>query len=194
MSKITKSFLLVVILIMGTTIAYQVFADVTAELSPISDGFYTAWTPSPAPTHFVNVDEASCNGVTDYNFTHIVGARDSYGVDLTTATSTIPDGSTITRIDISGCAAVNSATSTGDSFFSFFYRFNGTDSSDSGNYHVPSTFQTIPSGAWKGLSHIKTASSTFEIGAVLNSGSGPGIRLSRIFTVIEYCPPDQECP
>src|SRR5689334_12259935 len=80
--------------------ASQAFAAITGTLLPVSDGHYAQWTPSTGTSHFANVDETPCN-TTDFNSTTVVRNRDSYGVSV----SSIPDGATITQIDIKPCAS-----------------------------------------------------------------------------------------
>src|SRR4051812_25134137 len=76
------------------------FAASVGPLVPTSDGNYSQWTPSTGTSHFANVDDTVCNGGSDYNSTTGVGNRDSYGVSL----SSVPDGATITQIDVKPCA------------------------------------------------------------------------------------------
>src|SRR3989344_2329212 len=161
--------------------SFFVFADFTGNLLPVSDGSYLQWTPKSGVIHYTNVDESVCNGVTDYNYTMTTGSRDSYHVDI----SSIPTGSTITQIDIMPCASQNSM----GGFFTkmdVFYRFNGANSIDAGNYSLtgitPSSLATTTFG---NLSLQKNATGQLEIGVVLTSGN-KGIRLSRIATRIYH--------
>src|SRR5260221_7255137 len=78
-----------------------VLADQTSSLLPQNDGTYTQWNPKSGTTHFTQVDEATCNGQANYVHTTTVGNRDSYGISL----ASIPDGSTITQLDITPCAS-----------------------------------------------------------------------------------------
>jgi hypothetical protein len=157
-------------------------ALVTSSLLPSSVGTYNAWTPSTGSTHYTLVDESSCNGVTDYVRTTVTGSRDSFGVSL----SSIPDGSTITAVAITPCASKNK--SSGASTMNLFYRVNGSNSADAGSYSLSGTTPTsLTTTNFSGLSVIKNASTTFEVGAVYTSGTG-GARLSNIQTVITYTP------
>jgi hypothetical protein len=164
-------------------VAYQVSASVSSVIVPISDGNYTQWTPSVGTSHFANVDDSSCNGTTDYNSTTAVGNRDSYGVSL----SSIPNGATITQIDIKPCASrVNSGGT--NPIMNVFYRENGSDSADSGSYSLTGTTPTdLATTSFSGLSTVKSSATTLEIGAVLTSGT-KGARLSRIATQITFTP------
>ncbi len=164
-------------------LAQFVFANVTGSLLPSSDGAYLQWTPNTGTTHYTMVDESSCNGATDYNSTNTVGNRDSYGVSL----ASVPNGSTITAIEITPCASRNkngghSAT------MNVFYRYSGVDSSDAGNYSLTGTTPTqLAATTFSGLSLVKGPASTLQIGAVLSAGT-KGARLSRIAVVVTYMP------
>src|SRR5438552_1659560 len=100
LSCITKTGVAVAACVLSLLSSQPVMASSTGGLLPISDGNYTQWSPSPAGSHFANVDDTSCNGTTDYNSTTGVGNRDSYGINLTS----VPNGATITQIDIKSCA------------------------------------------------------------------------------------------
>lgn len=180
MKKFTITFTIsggVLLLVAGVVLAVT-----TSELVPSSDGFYRQWTPKSGTSHVAMVDEAVCNGQTDFNDTNTIGERDSYGVTI--ASSTIPDGATITRIDIIPCASAKrmSASSTLD----VFYRFNGVNGPDAGHYHVTTSVpQTLATTTFSNLNLYKTSTSTLEIGIKLVAGNDGG-RLSRIGTVITY--------
>ena len=165
-------------------LAQLAFADVSGTLLPLSDGAYLQWTPSTGTTHYVLVDESSCNGTTDYNSTNGVGNRDAYGLSL----ASIPNGSTITAIEITPCASNNKQGGGTASTLNVFYRFNGTDSADAGSYALTGTTPVqLAATTFSGLSFVKGASSALQIGAVLSAG-GKGARLSRIAAVITYTP------
>ena len=162
-------------------LAVVVYASTTVDILPTSDGTYTQWTTSTGSSHFALVDESSCNGTTDYNFTTTVGGRDSYGVSL----SAVPNGAQITQISITPCASRNS-NGGGSSTMNVFYRLDGVDSSDAGAYSLTGTTPTqLSATSFSGLSKIKTSSTALQSGAIFSSGT-KGARLSRIATVITY--------
>jgi hypothetical protein len=99
---------------------------------PKADGTYAQWTPSTGTAHWSLVDEAACNGTTDYVSVTTTGNRDSYVI----STSSIPSGAVVTQIAIKPCASRNSAGG-GSSQLDVFYRFNGANSADAGAYAVP---------------------------------------------------------
>ncbi len=153
----------------------------TGNTMPTSDGFYTQWTPSTGTSHFALVDETPCNGTTDYNSTTVVGNRDSYGVSL----ASVPDGATITRIDIKPCASRVSSGGT-NPVMNVFYRSNGFNSANAGSYSLTGTTPTeLATSSYSSLALIKSSTSTLEVGAVLTS-STKGARLSRIVTTLTY--------
>jgi hypothetical protein len=156
----------------------------SSVLLPKSDGNYLQFTPSATgSTHFTMVNESLCNGVTNYNTATTVGFRDSYGISVTS----IGDGALISQIGVVPCASFN--TGGGSATTSVFYRWNGVDSADSGNYALSGTTpkQLTPTTTFPSLNLFKTSTSTFEIGAVLSAQTGThGMRLSRIATVLTY--------
>lgn len=165
-------------------LAQLVFANSTASLLPSSDGAYVQWTPKTGTTHYTLVDESTCNGTTDYNSTNTVGNRDSYGVSL----ASVPNGSTITAIEITPCASRNKSTGGGSATMNVFYRFSGVDSADAGSYALTGTNPTqLAATTFSGLSLVKGTASTLQIGAVLSDGT-KGARLSRIAVVVTYIP------
>jgi hypothetical protein len=146
---------------------------------PTSVGNYSQWATFGSSTHFANVDETPCNGATDCNSTTVTGNRDSYGVSLTS----VPNGSTITQIDIKPCAS-HDQSGTGSVQLDVFYRKDGVNSADSGGYTFGNS-QTPTEQAttsFSGLSIVKSATTTLEVGAVLTSGT-KGLRVSRIVKV-----------
>ncbi len=158
-------------------------AATTATLLPVSDGNYAQWTPKAGVTHYTQVDETTCNGTTDYVSETTVGERDSYGISL----SSIPDGSTITNIQITPCASRNS-NGGGSSTMNVFYRYNGSNSADAGAYAVTGTTPVALSATnFASLAFVKGSTSTLEIGSVYSAGT-KGVRLSRMATVVTYTP------
>ena len=161
-----------------------VFAATSGTLLPRGDGNFTQWTPSTGTTHNTLVDDSSCNGTTDYNSTTVVGNRDSYIV----STSSIPNGATITQIDIKPCASRN-GTGNGTSVMNVFYRFANINSSDSGAYSFTSgnTPGEQATTTFSGLSLLQTGTTALEVGAIYSSGT-KGLRLSRIAAFVTYTP------
>lgn len=164
-------------LLTSISIAY---ASVTASILPTAAGTYSAWTPSTGATHYTLVDETTCNGTTDYVSATAAGVRDSFTVSV----ASIPNGAMITGISITPCAS-KSATS-GTASMSLFYRLNGVNSVDGSAYTLSGkTPVTLTPTSYTGLSTIKNASTTLEVGAIRVSGT-TGARLSRMATVITY--------
>lgn len=155
-------------------------ASTTAALYPQSDGTYTQWTTSSGSAHFSLVDEASCNGNTDYVRETTVGERDSYNINI----SSIPNNATISQISITPCAYRDSAGGT-NPVFGVFYRLNGANSGTGGYTLTSTTPATLGTTNYAGLSTIKTAGTTLQIGGLLSSGAA-GARLSNISVVVTY--------
>lgn len=186
-----KNFLISggIVAVAATLMASFVLADVSGSLLPSSDGSYSQWTPKSGSTHYTMVDESSCNGTTDYNYTATVGSRDSYGVSL----GSVPNGSTITAIEITPCASRNSSGG-GSATMNVYYRYSGVDSSDAGNYALSGTTPVnLTSTVFSGLSLAKDSGSTLQAGAVLSAGT-KGARLSRIAVKVTYTPPTPVAP
>jgi hypothetical protein len=165
-------------------IVFPASADQTAALLPISAGNYQQWSPKDGSNHVTMVDESVCNGTSDFNRETTLTERDSYGVSL----SSIPNGATITQINITPCASRNN-TGTGTSTLDVFYRLNGVDSADGGAYALPTgiTPAVLSTTSFTGLSTNKSSSTTLEIGVQYDSGN-KGTRLSQITTIITYTP------
>lgn len=184
--QLRKGFMVgaTVSLALGILLTQLAFANTTGISTPFTDGTYLQWTPSTGTTHYTLVDESACNGTTDYNVTTTVGNRDSYGVII----GSIPNGATISKIDIKPCASRNNNGGGGSATMNVFYRFNGTDGADAGNYALTGTTPVeLATTSFTGLSLVRGPSSALEIGAVLSAGT-KGARLSRIATQITYNP------
>jgi len=181
MNKFLTFLLLITLFFTLTT--QTIFANQTNTLLPFSDGFYSQWDPKTGTSHFAMVDETICNGTTDFNKTTIIGERDSYGINL----SSVPNGATITQIAITPCAS-KALSGGANTTMNVFYRFNGSNSADAGNYSLTGTTPVLLSSTSFGsLSNVKGAASTLELGALL-SGGAKGVRLSQISTILTYTP------
>ncbi len=175
--KLLLGTLFVVTLALGVGIAQ---ASGALALLPSGVGNYNQFSTVGSATHYQNVDESTCNGLTDYNQTTTVGNRDSYAITL----SDVPDGAVITAIAIKPCA---SRVTTGGSnpVANVFYRWGGANSADQGSYSLTGTTPTDLATTTYNVSLSKSSTSTLEIGAVLTS-STKGIRLSRLAANITY--------
>lgn len=124
--KISSAFLIVMLAVMALP-ARPVYAATTGEVVPTANGFYTAWTNG-----FAEVDEtiaaASCAGG-DYIFSNTNNQRETVVISL----ATIPNGSTITSIDV---LTADRGDSAAGGTYRTFVRFNGTDSADSAAAHA----------------------------------------------------------
>ncbi len=182
--KTTSSVALLVASLLLVLITFTAYGAVTGTVLPTSDGTYTSWTPKAGVTHYTQVDESTCNGTTDYVSETTVGERDSFGVSL----AGVPNGATITNIQLTPCASRNSGGGGGSATLNVFYRFNGVDSADQGGYALTGTTPGALSATnFSSLALVKSATSTLEVGAVYSAGT-KGARLSRLATVITYTP------
>lgn len=167
-----------------TVQAGAALAATTAALLPVGEGAGLAWVPSTGTVHYTLVDETTCNGVTDYVSETTVGDRDAYQVSV----ASVPTSATITGIALTPCASRNT-TGGGSSVMNVFYVLNGAASADAGAYSLPTGTTPVALSAtnFTGLSTVKNASTTLEVGVVYSSGTR-GLRLSRMATVITYTP------
>jgi hypothetical protein len=159
------------------------FADSTAELFPSSDGAYEEWARTPAnSTHYTAVDESVCNGRTDFIRTSGVGNRESFNINLTS----VPDNALVTSIAIVPCASRKSGKSGGSSALDLFYLWDGSQSTDKGNYNlIGNTPIDLATTTFSSLTFTKNVSSTLEVGVVFSAGNR-GARVSRLATVLTY--------
>ncbi len=171
-----------IVAIGGALFATQsLFAAVTNVLAPDGEGYSLQWTPSVGTTHYTLVDEAVCNGTTDYVRTSTTGQRDAFTVSL----AGVPDGATLTAVEIKPCASRNSGGG-GSSVMNVFYRLNGVNSSDAGAYGVTGTTPAdLATTTITIASTTKQSGSTLQVGAVYSSGTR-GVRLSRITARVTY--------
>ncbi len=177
-----QKFVVMGILAVGFLLMHtSALAATTAVLLPSADGANNDWTPKAGATHYTMVDEAACNGTSDYVSETSVGGRDSFSVSL----ASVPTNAVITDITLVPCASRNNSGG-GSSTMSVFYRWNGTASADFGAYNLTGTTPTaLASTTISGLSLVNATASTLEVGAVYVSGT-KGARLSRLATVITY--------
>lgn len=166
----------------GLVVAFSALADITGYLFPVQDGYYKQWVPKSGTTHYTQVDETVCNGMTDYVYTTTIGAKDSFAVNI----SSVPNGSIINSIDIIPCASQHRWAGNKASFMNVFYRYNGVNGNDLGNYALYGNIpQVVATTTFSNLNLVKTSTSTLEIGSVLTSGAN-GVRLGNIKTYLTY--------
>ncbi|PIR89081.1 MAG: hypothetical protein COU07_03250 [Candidatus Harrisonbacteria bacterium CG10_big_fil_rev_8_21_14_0_10_40_38] len=184
---LSKKAILLIAIFLTTSIFVGSIVFAAAQRVPTSDGSYQDWTTSNGSgTHYTQVDETPCNGVSDYNFATSTGDRDSYGISLNHVFGT----ATITSITIYPCAAKNIGNATTIPEMDVFYRFNGVDGPNAGNYIFTGTSTTpvdLATTTFSGLSLLQTSTSTLEVGVVLSdSASSTGVRVSRIGVEVNY--------
>ena len=167
-------------------VALPVSADTTGILLPWGDGFYRQWTPRYGNIQYQQVMETySCDGTKTYDSTTTLNSRDSFRLG---ATYYVPNGSQITKIDITPCAS-KSSNGTANSEMKVFYRIDGVDSADSTAYVLKGTMPSdLPTYSFSGLNISKGSTTNLEVGVVYSGGT-KGARLSRISAVVTYIPP-----
>ena len=188
-------FLFLCFFVFMFSFAVVAFADTTAVLRPTADGgedsaswTNTAGTACNAANCSLEVKESSgtsctnSDGDTSYVQSNVNSARQTFTVGL----STIPDNSTITQIDITGCAK-KSTTGAANSFQTRRC-VDGTCTSSGTNLTTGNAYAESTQ-SHTGLSITKAAATTIEIGAEVTGSVTNNVRLSQISAVITYTPP-----
>lgn len=159
--------------------ATAAYAASSGLLMPTGDGAYKQWTPKSGTTHYTMVDDRPCNGNTDWVKSNATGRRDSYSVNL----SSVPNNSTITDILISPCASNDLSFGT-NANIQVFFRWNGVNT-DTCTYNLSGTTPVQKGNCDTGVSLLKTASSTLQVGVKYNSGT-KGAKVSNVITELLY--------
>ena len=152
--------LMLVVLAVTTSSMKPAYAAVTAEIVPTANGTYNTWANG-----VTTIDEgtaaADCTG-TDFIATTTVNGRESFVIPLTS----VPDGSTITSIDV--LIRDRGDTASGGTYASFV-RFNGTNSADSA-VHTATGIAGNCTGSitdtFDVTDAVKGAGTTLEIGVI----------------------------
>jgi len=170
--------LMVVVLAMAALPVTPVYAAVTAELVPTANGTYNTWAGG-----FANVDEGSAapSPCADYINTAGAGNRETYVIPLTS----VPDGSTITSIDV--YVAYSSASATIPGTFSTMIRFNGVDSVFPSSHTASGTSTNCTGFAtdtFDVTDTVKNGTTTLEIGVEKNDPNG--VRVGTLSAYITY--------
>jgi hypothetical protein len=151
---------------------------------PSGDGAYSQWAPSSGTDHFRMVNEVTCNGTTDYIYypdLSVSSVKDSFTLDI----SSIPNGSTITKIVITPCASRNDTDVSTSTILDVFYRKDGVNSSLEGDYVLSGTTPTTLGATVWNVNFTKNAGTTIQSGVSFSGGSA-GARVSNLRTVIHY--------
>ncbi len=194
MCKLVKLLLLSFIFFVS---ANSVFADVTSTLMPIADGGEdssiwnnTSGSACDTVDCYVEVDETSGSSCTnsDGNISFIESNNGITGQTFDIDESSIPDGYTVTQIDITTCYKKSGgATAT----FQTRYCNDGSCVSSGSNIIAGVTYmETIQSFP---VYFSKSALSDIEIG-VINTEADSTVAISQIKTAITYSPPDVTAP
>ena len=174
-------------MVISLIIVGVVYASITSNLYPISDGTHTDWYPSASSTHYTMVNNFDCASSTDYVFTTTTDAQDSYNISL----SSIPDGSHITDIEVTVCGATLNPDSNGTSTLKIFRYWNGDKVGNENLINLPPDTEPLELGtvSWNDRWLLKTPSSTMEVGFRNLVENGYGKRIDSIKTIIFYQEP-----
>jgi hypothetical protein len=176
MKNVSSKKLLMGVASLSVLIPMAAFAANTGWLTPSSFGSYSQFDKVGSLSNYQNVDEGTCNGDSDYNYTTVVDERDSYTISL----SGIPDGSFLDSIDFDPCMGKYSGTS-GDGTNAVaapFYRLNGVVTTATSTYTLVNTTQTNAGVKAMSLySTIKGPGTTLQAGIKYNGCSGAGCTL-----------------
>ncbi|NOH04116.1 MAG: Ig-like domain-containing protein [Chloroflexi bacterium] len=156
-------------------------ADTTAELIPMAPGTYTAWANGVAEVN-EGIAAASC-GDADRIVTNVVNARESYTVSL----ASIPDGSTITSIEI---RAADRGETNPNGTYATFVRFNGVDSANSATHTATGNSGEctgFPIDTFDVTDTIKDGTTTLQIGVIKINNIA--LRVGVLSAFVTYTPP-----
>ena len=156
----------------------------TLTLYPSGQGSQTAWTNGEATIDETGTPNCSSG---DSIYTGTTNNRESATIDL----SSIPDGSTITSVDVT---AYDKADSFSGGTYKTFVRLNGS------NFDAASSLSATATGGSSICSSAKTQSINFsstvkspttilEVGVVKVSGNSNVVRVGAINAVITFIPP-----
>lgn len=187
--------LLILLVVVGGLLSNVVLANTTTILRPIADGGDDSadWENSDGTacntincycyTEVYELSGASCtnsDGDTSYINSKVVAARQTFDINE----SSIPNDSTVTRIDITIC----SRKEQNGAAFQTRYCHNGS-CSDSGITISPNEIYTENTQGHV-VNFTKTLGSDIEIG--ITDKAGKKIRISQISAVITYTLPGEE--
>ncbi len=155
-------------------------AQVTTEIVPTANGFYTSWA---GPGGYTRVDEgtaaANCN-TNDVITSNVANARFSVSIPLTS----VPDGSVITDVNV--LANDRGDTAAGGTYATFV-RLDGADSGNSATHTATGTVGGCTSSRNDGFDVADTTKgtgTTLEVGVIkLNTTS---LRVGVLSAVVTY--------
>jgi hypothetical protein len=183
------SLLLIALLIVGGFFVFgtnQASADTTGSLIPTGNGNYTSWTNDYTDVNETTITEDSCSGG-DYVYSGTTGNRESFSINI----SSVPDGATITSVDITTWDRGHDESGPGGTYQTFT-RLNGTDVDSGVNLSV-----TGHNGACTGnptqtinvADTVKSGATTLEIGVLKTATDTSIVRVGAIRAVITYTIP-----
>ena len=181
MKKILSSKIagLLVISMMSVTVGViPVFAAVTTSLYPNGQGTYTAWSGTES-----DIDEAGAPDCTAMEgvYTGNTNDRESVVIDL----SSIPNGSTITSVDV--VVAYRDSVLSGDNgTFKTFTRFNGTDLDATSNIVASSGTCSSTTQTLNVADAVKNGATTLEVGVLKTANDTSTVFVGAIHAIVTY--------
>ncbi len=157
-------------------------ASATGTLIPTGNGFYTAWTNT-----YTSVDDQvgseSCSS-SDSVISTGTNSRESDTVSL----SSIPNGATITSVDITPYDRGDAATG---GTYQTFARLNGTDLDSGANITTTSISGCNPRTAQNidVADTVKSGATTLEIGVLKTAANTNAVRVGVLRAVVHYVTP-----
>lgn len=174
--------ILLIFFVVAGLLSSAVSADTSVTLRPIADGGddsanwnYNDGTACSVTNCYFGVNEASCNEDTSYIESSINGANQTFDIDE----SSVPNGSTITQIDITVCANRQQ----GGAKIQTRRCVDGSCANSGSNINLTDSYISTTQ-SHSGLSIIKSASTDIEIG-VANTAAKQA-RISQTSAVITY--------
>jgi len=177
------SALIIVMLVLAGLPVPAAYAVTTTEIVPTAQGFYSSWS-----NNYLLVDEGT-GAIDCASLDTIRSVTDAQRESMVISLASIPDGSTITSIDIRVADRADNNTVLGGTYATFV-RFNNVDSSDSATHTVVAdTCSGYLTDTFDVTDTTKDGTTTLEIGVVkINSGgaSDNPVRVGVLSALINY--------
>jgi len=186
---VVVSFLLVVSLVggaLGTLVPQTALAATTSTLNPNGQGFYTAWTGNENDVDESGTPDCDDGSDGDDNVAEsTTGDRESVLINL----SSIPDGSTITSVDVQVTYRNGNGGSDDNGTFQTFTRLNGTDLDSGTNIIATDTTCTPGTQTINVADTVKSGATTLEIGVLKTANDTSEVYVGTIRAVVTYTEP-----
>jgi len=190
MQKIVSKFLssvvmftMIAVSFIPLTVPRIALAAVTGTLTPDGQGFYSAWNGNEGDIDETGTPSCSTSGGSDVIDTSTTGNRESVNLNL----SSIPNGSTITSVDVS--VWYSSASSGSGATFKTFTRLDGSLTDAGADLVANSTSSSCGHNSTQTINvtdTIKSGSTDLEIGVLKTATDTSTVRVGAIRAIVTY--------